>query len=170
MTALRTVFTLLLVTFGAGACSHYQLGTDHTPAFRTLYLEPVANRTHLAQSQPILARELRQAFIRDGRVRLVNSPSNADAILTVAITEYFREVAAAREDDTGLARKFNLTLGVTCSLQGNRPGANGWENRTVRTQREAFTDGGQLQSEYQALPLLAEALAKKVLHATLDAW
>jgi hypothetical protein len=37
-------------------------------------------------------------------------------------------------------------------------------------QREAFTDSGQLQSEYQTLPLLAESLAAKVTHAALDVW
>jgi len=36
--------------------------------------------------------------------------------------------------------------------------------------REAFTDGGQLQSEYQALPLIAEALAQRVALAALDTW
>ena len=47
--------------------------------------------------------------------------------------------------------------------------------------RDAYTDSGQklptgisvsgqLQSEYQALPLLADALADKVAHAVLDVW
>ncbi len=169
MTATRIALVLLLGLL-AGGCSHYQLGTGATPSFRTLYLEPVTNRTLLAQSQPILTSQLRQAFLRDGRVTLVNAPEAADAVLTVVITEYFREVAAAREDDTGLARKFNVTLGVSCTLGDNRVAAHGWEDRPLRAQREVFTDGGQLQAEYEVLPLLAESLANKVLHATLDTW
>ncbi|MEX2045461.1 MAG: LptE family protein [Opitutus sp.] len=165
----RTVFAVLFALIGGG-CGHYQLGTGGAPAFRTLYVEPVTNRTLLPQSQPIVTAQLRQAFIRDGRVTLVNSPAGADAILIVVISEYAREVAAAREDDTGLARKFDLTMGVTCTLRDGRTGANVWENRIVRTRREAFTDGGQLQSEYQVLPLLAASLAGKVLQATLDTW
>lgn len=153
-----------------GGCSHYQLGTGSEPAFRTLYVEPVANKTLLPQSRALLSTQLREAFARDGRVALATSAAGADATLTVVINDYHRDIATGREDDTGLARKFNLTLGVTCTLRDNRAQKNLFENRVVATQREAFTDGGQLQSEYQALPLLAELLAKKVVHAALDTW
>jgi hypothetical protein len=47
---------------------------------------------------------------------------------------------------------------------------NLFENRPVNAHRDAFTDGGQLQSEFQTLPLLAEALADKIAHAALDVW
>ena len=53
--------------------------------------------------------------------------------------------------------------------------------RIVEVQREAFNDNGlgsvpfgtsndQLQSEYNTLPLLADALSDKVTHAVLDVW
>ncbi|HUR57197.1 MAG TPA: LptE family protein [Opitutaceae bacterium] len=166
----RAVLCLLFVVLGLVGCSHYQLGTGTTPAFRTLYVEPVANKTMLPQSRALLSTQLRELFARDGRVALVNSAAGADATLTVVINDYHRDVATGREDDTGLARKFNLTLGVTCSLRDNRAQKYLFENRIVAAQREAFTDGGQLQSEYQTLPLLAELLAKKVVHAALDTW
>jgi hypothetical protein len=154
----------------ATGCSHYQLGTGGRVPFRTLYLEPVTNQAPLPQAEALLATQVRQAFVRDGRIQLVNSPGAADAVLTIVISEYFREVAAVREDDTGLARKFNLTLGVTCTLQPQRGGTPGFEKRPIRAVREAFTDGGQLQSEYQTLPLLADIIARNVVHATLDVW
>jgi Lipopolysaccharide-assembly len=151
-------------------CAHYQLGTGATPAFRTLYVAPVANQTLLPQSQALMSTQLREAFLRDGRVTLVNSAEAADATLTIVLNDYHREVAASRADDTGLARKFNLTLGALCSLQDRRSGKTIFENRPVRAQREVFTDSGQLQAEYQTLPLLADALAARILHATLDVW
>jgi hypothetical protein len=150
-------------------CAHYQLGIGSRTTFRTLYVEPVANQTVLPQSQALLSTHLRQAFARDGRIALVNSAALADATLSVLITDYHREVAAVREDDTGLARKFNLTLGATCTLR-ERDGRVRFENHAVQAVREAFTDGGQLQSEYQTLPLLAESLALKLVHTTLDVW
>ena len=159
----------ILALVSAG-CANYQLGTGGTPSFRTLFVEPIANHTLLPQSQALLSTQLREAFARDGRVALVNSPEAADATLTVVISDYRREVAAGREDDTGLARKFNLTLDVTCTLQHRRSAKPVFENRPVGAQREIFTDSGQLQAEYQTLPLLAESLARKVVHATLDVW
>ena len=40
-------------------CANYHLGTGGTPTFRTLYIEPVANKTLLAQSQPLVSTRLR---------------------------------------------------------------------------------------------------------------
>lgn len=151
-------------------CANYRLGTGSTPAFRTLHVEPVANRTLLPQAQALVTTRLRETFARDGRTQLSNTPEAAEATLVVVINDYRRDIAAVREGDTGLARKFNVTLGVTCTLRDNRTGRPIFENRPVSAIREVFTDSGQLQSEYQTLPILAEALALKIVHTTLDTW
>jgi len=67
-------------------------------------------------------------------------------------------------------RKFNLTLSASATLRETESGRLLWDRRTFTVTREAFTDGGQLQSEYQTLPLLAEALAQRVALAALDSW
>lgn len=152
------------------ACANYQLGTGSAPSFRTLYVEPVANKTLLPQSQPLVSTRVRETFVRDGRVQLANSSTGTDATLTIVINDYHREISAVRADDTGLARKFNVTLGALCTLRDNRTGKLLFENRPVSAVREVFTDSGQLQSEYQTLPLLADALAAKIAHAALDVW
>ncbi len=166
---IRFLFAGLCLLLAAG-CSHYRLGTGTAVSFRTLHLEPVANRTLVPQAQAIVSTRLREAFARDGRTTLANSVGDAEATLTVTITDYRREIAAGREGDTGLARKFNVTLGVVCTLRDHRSGKLIFENRPISAVREVFTDSGQLQSEYQTIPLLAEALAAKVLHAALDVW
>lgn len=154
----------------AAGCANYRLGTGSTPAFRTLHIEPVVNRTLLPQAQPLVTTRLREIFARDGRTQLTNSPDAADVTLVVVLNEYRRDVAAVREGDTGLARKFNVTLSVTCTLRDNRTGRPFFENRPVSAVREVFTDSGQLQSEFQTLPILAEALSLKIVHSTLDTW
>jgi hypothetical protein len=155
---------------GLAGCAHYQLGTEAKLAFTTLYVAPVANRTLLPQAQALVSTQVRDALLRDGRVALVNSATQSDATLTVIITDYRREMTAVREDDTGLARKFAVTLEVHCTLRDNRSGQALFSDRPVAVHRDAFTDGGQLQSEYQLLPILAEALGQKVAHTVLDVW
>jgi hypothetical protein len=167
---LSSALSLFFAAVGLVGCANYQLGTGSTPTFRTLYIEPVTNKTTLPQSQALVSARLRETFARDGRVQLVNSADAADATLTVVINDYHREVAAVREGDTGLARKFNVTLGASCTLREKRNAKAIFENRPVLAVREVFTDSGQLQAEYQTLPLLAEALAAKVAHAALDVW
>ncbi|MBS0664001.1 MAG: hypothetical protein JSR48_12115 [Verrucomicrobia bacterium] len=161
---------LALAAMLVASCGHYQLGTDGRLAFTTLYVAPVGNATMLPQAQAIVSTQLRETFGRNGRVTLVNEPAAADATLTVTLKDYHRDVRAVREDDTGLARKFALTLGAEVTLHDNRNSRDLLAKRAVSVSRDAFTDGGQLQSEYQTVPLLAEALAQKVSHAVLDVW
>ena len=164
---LAAIGLLLTLALGGPGCSNYRLGTGSRPAFATLQVEPVANRTALPQTEALFSARLREAFIRDGRVQLATSGA---AVLAVTLTDFRREVAAVREGDTGLARKFNLTLTATATLRDAAGGRLIWDRRTFTVTREAFTDGGQLQSEHQALPLLAEALAQRVSQAALDSW
>ncbi len=169
MPRVLTAATAILALAVAGAgCSNYRLGTGSRPAFASLRVEPVVNRTSLPQAEALVSARLREAFIRDGRVPLGSAESAA--LLAVTLSDFRREVAAVREGDTGLARKFNLTLTATANLRDTATGRLIWDQRTFTVTREAFTDGGQLQSEYQALPLLAEALAQRVSQAALDSW
>src|SRR4051812_42684381 len=109
MTPLSRLLVLALASFVTGllsGCSHYQLGTGTKPAFHSIFVETVQNRASLPQAQAILPTQIREAFARDGRFQLAPSPDSADAIVTVVLTNYHRDVAAVREGDTGLARKF----------------------------------------------------------------
>jgi len=170
---------VLAVAAAAGGCANYQLGTQGRLAFATLYVAPVQNRTLLPQAQEVVTTQLRSALANDGRVRLVNSPDGADASLSVVIVDYHREVAAVREQDTGLAGEFSETLGVLCTLTDNRARRPFFENRPVHTQRDVYVDNGnphsslvgdQLQAEYNSVPLLAESIAGRIAHAVLDVW
>ncbi|MGA2017434.1 MAG: LPS assembly lipoprotein LptE [Opitutaceae bacterium] len=176
------VWTLLLLSaFLAQGCANYRLGTGADPSFATLFIEPAKNTTKLAQSQALVSTMIREAFIRDGRVTVVDSPDEADATLEVTLVNYHRDNAANREDDVGLARKFTLYLRASCRLRDNRTGRMLFDGRVVEVQRESFTDNGlgsvpfgtsndQLQSEYNTLPLLASSLSEKLTHTVLDVW
>ena len=152
------------------ACSHYQLGTQAKLAFTTLYVAPVENRAMLPEVQALAATEIRDALRKDGRVTVVGSPEGADAVLHVSLVGYDRTVAAASSIDTKLARKFTLNLHASCTLTDRRTGRPYFTNRSLLASRDSFTDSGQLQSEYQTLPLLAATLADRVAHAVLDVW
>jgi outer membrane lipopolysaccharide assembly protein LptE/RlpB len=162
---LAVAFALLIT-----ACAHYQLGTGGQLAFTTLYVEPVENKALLPQSAALVSTQLREAFLHDGRVTLVNDPAQADAVLHVTLTHYSRAQTAARSDDTGLARKFELTLLAVCTLRDKHTSKVLFENRPISAAKEAYTDNGQLQSEYNTLPLLATSLADAIAHAVLDVW
>jgi|GEM_PF-154354 len=189
---LSAVFALGgLFSVGCG----YQLGTPQAAplAFSTLYVAPVKMRALIPQADAILTGALRETFVRDGRVTLAAKPDSAGAVLEITIRNYRRETATADPDDTGLARKFTLVLLAEAtlrtgddervSLDGAPHGVSASETdassstrkayftaRPIEVRRDIFADGGQQQAEYQLLPLLAQDLADKALHAVLDTW
>ncbi|HWA27284.1 MAG TPA: LPS assembly lipoprotein LptE [Lacunisphaera sp.] len=161
---------LLATILWLSGCAGYQLGTGSTPKFATLYIAPVTSEALIPQAQALVTTELREAFIRDGRVRLVNSADEADAVLTVALAAYNRAVAVSRPDDTGLARRFDVNLTARATLTDNRTKQPLFTQRALEARRGVFTDSGLVPSEYQALPLLAGLIANEAVHAALDTW
>lgn len=174
MAPFRRTLIKMIVVLGAAlalvGCSHYRVGTGANLAFETLYVAPVANDTLLPQAVAPVSTQIRQALLHDGRVRLVSSPEEADATLEIKLTRYDRTPLASRRDDTGLARTFGLELVALCTLTDNRSDRVLFADRAVQANRRLFTDSGQLQAEYQALPLLAEDLGAAVTHAVVDVW
>jgi hypothetical protein len=130
----------------------------------------VVNESNLPQAVAIVSTQLREAFLHDPRIILVNSPEEADATLTVRLLKYGRIGKTGRRDDTGLSRNFDVTLEAEASLRDNRDNRFLFENRKAAATRETFGDSGQLQAEFNNVPLLGEILAKNIRSATLDTW
>jgi hypothetical protein len=168
--ALGFLLTVLVGLATLASCAHYRLGTGGQPGFSSLYVTPVHDTAGVPQAAAAVTAQIREAFLRDGRVALAASPSEADAVLTIALAKYARETLTAQPRDTGLARKFGLTLDATATLTDRRTGRVLFENRPLRADRQIFTDSGQTLAEYDAFPLLAEQLAQAAAHAVLDTW
>ena len=168
---LFAVFSLLLAVLGlATACSNYQLGTGATPKFRSLYVAPVKSDALIPQARVLVATQVREALLRDGRVTLAESPEQADAVLTIVLSSYSRQVVVSLQDDTGRARRFEVTLLAHATLVDNRTKQPYFTQRPLEAKRGVFTDSGLVPAEYEGLPLLAETLASETVHAVLDTW
>lgn len=167
---LPSVLCLLCSVLWFAGCAGYQLGTGSAPKFSKLFIAPVTSGALIPQAQVLVTTQLREAFLRDGRVTLVNSADAADAVLQISLASYGREVAVSRQNDTGLARRYDVTLQAHATLTDNRSKQAVFTARPLTAQRGVFTDGGLVPAEYQTLPLLAELLAREATHAVLDTW
>lgn len=170
MTGRGCLLGLLTISALGAGCANYQRGTGTTPKFSTLFVAPVTSVALLPQAQALVTTQLREALIRDGRVTLVNSAQAADAVLQVTLTSYDRAASVARSDDTGLARRFNVTLHAHATLTDNHTKQVYFTQRPLIAERGVFTDSGLVPAEYQALSLLVEQLAGEAVHAVLDTW
>lgn len=170
MKPLASLFCLIFAACGLVSCANYHLGTGSAPKFSRLFIAPVTSEALIPQAQALITTQLREAFIKDGRVALADSPATADAVLRVTLTKYQRDVAVSQPSDTKLARRFDISLHARATLTVGTDAAAAFTDRALVANRGVFKDDGQQQSEYQALPLLAEILAQQALHATLDTW
>lgn len=151
-------------------CAHYRLGTGTELKFSSIYVMPVTSEALLPQARVLVATAIREALIRDGRVALADSPAQADAVLTVVLASYGREVVVSRQDDAGRARRFDVTLQARATLANTRTKETYFTDRPLVAKRGIFTDSGLVPSEFEGLPLLAESLANETVHAVLDTW
>ncbi len=129
----------------------------------------VANKSTAPQAQALLTRNLTEAFLRDGRLSIVNE-DQAEATLSVTLSGFDRRLAATEESDTVLGRSFNLTLEAAATLVDNGSGKIYFKNRKLAADEIAYADGGLNQAEYQAMPLLARNLAAKIKDSVVNTW
>jgi hypothetical protein len=151
-------------------CAGYQLGTGTQPKFTTLFIAPVTTEVLIPQARELVTTQLREAFLKDSRVKLVGSPAEAETVLLLSLIGFDRTVAVSRQDDTGLARRFDVSLRAQATLTDQRTQQVLFAQRPLTAKRGVFTDSGLVPAEYQALSLLAEQLASEAAHAVLDTW
>lgn len=173
MTRVGVLLSVLCALFSVlclSGCASYRLGTGTQPKFATLFIAPVTTETLIPQARELVTTQLREALIKDGRVTLVDSLAQADAVLQLSLNGYDRTVAVSRQDDTGLARRFDVTLRAQATLTDRRTQQPLFTKRPLIARRGVFTDSGLVPAEYQGLSLLAEQLAVETVHAVLDTW
>lgn len=163
------------------ACQSYQLGHPAELPFETLFIQPVKNDSFAPQAQALLSAQVREAVIRDGRVRLVANPDKADAVLLMTLSDYTRRAGARRQDDTELAQNFDLTLRLQLDLYDQREEAYLFEGRQLEAQSIGYLNNpyntagspdtqGLIQSEFNAMPRLTRELARKAADELLSVW
>ena len=161
--------SLLLLVFATSGCGRYHLGRHAEPPFRSIYIRPASNESFAAQVQTIVSQQLREEFIRDGLLE-VASESEADAVLELVLRDFERDIAATRSDDTAIAEKLRLELTAYCTLTDNRTGEIYFKNRPVQASAQSFPQNRPQHEEYQAMPVLAGEMARRISYEVLQVW
>ena len=177
----RSIITLtVLIVLGTGAgCKSYQLGHPAKLPFKTVYIQPAKNNSFAPQAQSLLSSEVREAVIRDGRVKLVADPAAADAVLTMTITDYSRKGGTRSQSDTERAQDFDLRLRVELDLYDQANDDFLFEGRRIEAHTISYVSDpyagaantqGLIRAEYNAMPRLTRELGRKAADELLGAW
>ena len=176
----RIVISLILAATSGfqSSCSSYQLGSPARTTFRSIYIKPVANRSFAPQAQSIISAQLRETFIHDARVKLVADEKNADTVLDISLTKYDPRAAARSSIDTALANNFDIYLTATVSLYNQSTGEYLFENRSIETRTNIYTNNPYIEDqpieyqlgERQAMEQLARQIARQITDEVLSPW
>ncbi len=176
----RRAVSPMLAALVIGGCASYQRGNPADLPFERLYVRPATNETFLPQAQALVTGQVRTDLLRDGRIQLVSSEEEADAVLEIALTDYRRSPGARSGNDTVRALDFDLFLEAGISLYEPEGGRYLFRDRKIREDTFAYVDNpyseangtqqGFNQAEYQAVPRLTRGLSRQIVDAVLGAW
>lgn len=162
--------TLLLL-----GCANYEWSRPELP-FKTLFVEAASNSSFAPQAQAPLSQQIRQAFIRDGRIEIVSNPKKADAVLQINLTKYDRNPAIRDNTDSEIARSFDLKLTAQIALYDQKKNQYFFKKRTLNAHTNSFSNdpitGADTfaLSEHQDMPRITRDLARKIADEVLSVW
>ncbi|HWX22307.1 MAG TPA: LptE family protein [Candidatus Binatia bacterium] len=151
-----------LVTLILCGCAGYQLGPVNGLAAgeRSIQITPFANQTLEPRLSDPVTSQLRKELQRDGTYKLA-SHGDGDIILTGSITRYDRLEVTLASNDILTVRDFRLRLTAEVVAMERTTGKTNLHQTVIGS--TLIRVGSDLTSaERQALPLLADDLAKNV--------
>lgn len=167
---LFSTFALCLAGLALSSCSSYSRHAAKPP-FSKLYIEPVDNRTVAPQVIAVFSRNLREEFMRDATVQLVDR-DQAEAVLTLRLTAYDNATGSFSRSDAGQVGSLLMQIGATGNLIG-KDGTIYFENRPFQRTTHVFTNTGPQDlpaGRYQSIPLVAQQIARDVKNAVNGTW
>lgn len=163
------VSAALLLAGGLAGCTSYKMGDPAELPFATIHIEPPLNTSTAPQAAALVGTTLTRQLDRTGRVRIA-SESAADAVVQVTLVRLTREPTISRSEDTGLARRWRVTLEAEVTLTDRRTGKTYFAQRNVSAFDEVYSDSGLVTAEYQNMPLLATRLAEAIAYEITSVW
>jgi len=163
-------YSLLCLCLGLlQGCAGYQLGPVHKNRFQSIAVPMFKNRT----LQPQLEAQVTNAIIKrlqaDGSLAVKYS-DDADVILRGEILAYERSTLRGQRYDTTVPLELRLTIQARIEAYDRVTGASVLAPTVVTGSADTFIGIDQQSSELQALPLIADDLAKRAVSLLVERW
>ncbi len=162
---LNGISTALLLS----GCMGYRLGGSRPEGIRTVALAPVVNSTTEPAIELQVTHALRERIQFDGRLKLVNSAEEADAVIEVELTRYDLAPIAYRTDLRNTPELYRLRITGTAELKDAETGETLSESKTYGEATFPF-QADLTSSKRDALPAAAREIAKFMADDLIDRW
>ncbi len=157
------LFPLLLLLLAGCYTTRPFLGDG----LRTIALEDLENKTFEHGLGILVTESLRDEFIFDGTLRVVEE-AQADLQLSGAVIYYTFETLFYGRDGRAASRR--LRIGTKLTLKNLRVEEVIWQDRVIKGDARYLRTGPLAGTEAQARDEALKDLAREILRQTLDFW
>jgi len=159
------------------SCSHYQMVELSSFPYKTLYINNISNQSFAPNAQILLNNQIRQRFLENGNMRLVNDPTTAESQLFVEILDYKRSPLSRASNDPGRINAMDYTITVLVSFYDNKEETYLIEDHRLISTEPVFyanTSGNELmnikEAEYRSIPRITNDLASQITNLIFGNW
>jgi hypothetical protein len=163
------VIQLTLIGLLAFGCAGYRIGPVTKRNFNSIAVPMFRNTTLVPQIEAQVSNAVIQRLQQDGSLR-IESESQADVILKGTITKYYRQPLRSLRTDTGVPREYRISITVRVVATDRRTGETVLKSTELDGQSDVFIGEDQQSSEEQALPLIADDVAKRIAGLLVESW
>ena len=158
-----------IATLALSGCMGYQLGGAAPKGIETVYVNPIINTTTEPAMELQVAKALRERIQFDGRLKLVNTPEEADAVIDVELKKYALSAIAYRADLKTAAKEYRIRITGSATLKERSSGKIRSSSETYGEAVFEF-DSDLTTSKRDALPRAAQELAKFTVDDLIEQW
>jgi hypothetical protein len=150
-------------------CAGYHVGPVTKTSFHSIAVPMFRNETLRPQIEAHISNEIIRRLQEDGTVQ-VDAQSRADAILTGTVIRYDRIPLRSLQSNTGVPREYRIEITVRVEARDRRTGETVLRPTEVVGTTDVFIGEDQQSAEMQALPLVADDIAKRVVGLLVESW
>ena len=170
MRSLVQLSSLLMLAVLLTGCGTYRLGSMLPADIRTVYVPTFINNT----TEPLIESEATQAAIqelqKDGSLRVVSTPEEADTLLVVTLINYELTPLKYETDLNTTADQYRLTLTAQVVLTRRTTNKVVAESPGVQGEADFPINGDFTTSKATGLPTAAQDLAHNIIGAIVETW
>lgn len=134
---------------------------------KTIAIESLENSTYEHSLEILVTEVIRDEFIFDGTLRVVDR-NRADLLLSGAVIDYIFEPQSYDEDDN--AESYQLRIRTRLTLKDLKEDKFIWQNKIVEGDVHYLLVTSLAETETQARIKALEDLAEEILRQTIDIW
>jgi len=150
-------------------CAGYHIGPVTQRSFQTVSVPMFRNRTLRPQLEAQITNAIIKGLQEDGSLRIESEP-DADVVLDGDIIRYERNTLRFLRNDSRVPREFEIAITVRVEAKDRRTGDIVLKSTEVTGKSDVFIGADQQSAEFQALPLVADDIARKVVGLLVENW